>query len=218
MKLLRVLQERKGPRRRRVRAGAGRRARVLAATNRDVEQRRTAGQIPAGSLRPGSNILRVELPPLRDRPGDGQRARLSASCSLRQPSSSARADVRSLTADAVRALDGYPFPGNVRELENTMERAVALVSRPAVGLGDLPAAVSGLAARRRRSLRRPPTEGCNLDRGHRRGRAAPHPPGARAHRRCAQAAAKLWGSRSARSGTSCQKQALAPKVRTATRR
>jgi two-component system response regulator PilR (NtrC family) len=51
----------------------------------------------------------------------------------------------------------------VRELENMMERAVALASGPAIGLGDLPSAVSGLSASPAPLLAELPPEGCLLD-------------------------------------------------------
>jgi two-component system response regulator PilR (NtrC family) len=63
----------------------------------------------------------------------------------------------------LRALDAYPFPGNVRELENMIERAVALATGPALGLGDLPAAVSGLSAGHAPLLTDLPPDGCALD-------------------------------------------------------
>jgi two-component system response regulator PilR (NtrC family) len=63
----------------------------------------------------------------------------------------------------VRALERYAFPGNVRELENMMERAVALAGTRSIGLGDLPEAVSGMAAVESPGLLTLPESGCNLD-------------------------------------------------------
>ncbi|APR78451.1 Response regulator of zinc sigma-54-dependent two-component system [Minicystis rosea] len=158
VKLLRVLQERK------VRAVGSTSevpvdVRVLAATNRDVESDVQQGKFRQ-DLYYRLNVLRLELPPLRDRPGDVQRL---AERFVKRFAAELGKDVRSLEPDALRALDGYSFPGNVRELENMMERAVALASGPAVGLGDLPASVSGLAARPAPLLSDLPPEGCNLD-------------------------------------------------------
>lgn len=158
VKLLRVLQER------RVRAvGAANEVpvdvRVLAATNRDVE-----ADVQQGNFRQDLyyrlNVIRIELPPLRDRPGDVSRL---AERFVRRFAHELSKDVRGLTADALRALDLYSFPGNVRELENMLERAVALASSPAIGLGDLPNAVSGLSANPAPLLADLPPEGCALD-------------------------------------------------------
>jgi two-component system, NtrC family, response regulator PilR len=158
VKLLRVLQERK------VRAVGGAAevpvdVRVLAATNRDVEADVRENRFRQ-DLYYRLNVIRIELPPLRDRPGDVPRL---AERFVRRFAAEHGKDVRGLTADALRALDAYAFPGNVRELENMMERAVALAESPAIGLGDLPSAVSGLSANPAPLLAELPPEGCLLD-------------------------------------------------------
>ena len=71
--------------------------------------------------------------------------------------------IRGFSSDALRALDAYDFPGNVRELENIVERAVALASGQQIGLGDLPHEVSGAAAQPSPALVTLPEEGCELD-------------------------------------------------------
>ncbi|WP_437301309.1 sigma-54-dependent transcriptional regulator [Sorangium sp. So ce426] len=158
VKLLRVLQERK------VRpVGAAAEiavdVRVLAATNRDVEAEVRQGRFRQ-DLYYRLNVIRIELPPLRERPGDISRL---AERFLRRFAAELGKDVRGLTTDAVRALDTYGFPGNVRELENMMERAVALAGGPTIGLGDLPTAVAGLSASPAPLLAQLPPEGCALD-------------------------------------------------------
>ncbi|WP_348652815.1 sigma-54 dependent transcriptional regulator [Polyangium sp. 6x1] len=158
VKLLRVLQERK------VRpVGAAAEipvdVRVLAATNRDVEADVRQNKFRQ-DLYYRLNVIRIELPPLRDRPGDVARL---AERFVRRFANELGKDVRGLTTDALRALDAYKFPGNVRELENMMERAVALASGPAIGLGDLPAQVSGLSASPAPFLSELPPEGCVLE-------------------------------------------------------
>src|SRR5258708_40105619 len=72
-------------------------------------------------------------------------------------------DIRTLSPDAFRALEAYAFPGNVRELENVVERAVALATGQTIGLGDLTREVSGAAAETTPALVRLPDDGCNLD-------------------------------------------------------
>jgi two-component system response regulator PilR (NtrC family) len=63
----------------------------------------------------------------------------------------------------LRAIERYPFPGNVRELENIIERAVALAGARSIGLGDLPQVVSGISAAETQALLNLPEEGCRLD-------------------------------------------------------
>ncbi len=158
VKLLRVIQERK------VRpVGGGAEVsvdvRILAATNRDVE-----ADVKEGKFRQDLyyrlNVIRVEIPPLRERKQDV--AKLCERFTKRFATELGK-DVRGLTPDAQRALDRYEFPGNVRELENMMERAVALASGTMIGLGDLPASVSGHSASPAPRLADLPPEGCVLD-------------------------------------------------------
>ncbi len=158
VKLLRVLQEKlvRG-------VGASHEVpvdvRVLAATNRNVE-----GDVREGKIRQDLyyrlNVLRVEVPPLRERRED---IRLLAEHFLLRCAAEQSKDVRALSPDALRALEAYPFPGNVRELENVVERAVALASGQTIGLGDLPRELSGAAAQPTPSLVALPEEGFNLD-------------------------------------------------------
>ena len=158
VKLLRVLQERT------VRAvGAtqelGIDVRVLAATNRDVEADVSAGRLRQ-DLYYRLNVIRIELPPLRDRREDIPPL---TERFLRRFAGEMGKDVVGVGADAMRALEAYRFPGNVRELENLMERAIALAGSRMIGLGDLPREVSGMAASPTPALLALPPEGCNLD-------------------------------------------------------
>ncbi|HVJ88326.1 MAG TPA: sigma-54 dependent transcriptional regulator [Labilithrix sp.] len=158
VKLLRVLQERK------VR-GVGEAeessvdVRVLAATNRNVEEEVKAGKFRQ-DLYYRLNVIRLELPPLRERREDVPEL---ARYFLARCANEHNKAVRALSADALRALDAYSFPGNVRELENIIERAVALASGPTIGLGDLPHEVSGAVARTTPALLDLPEQGCDLD-------------------------------------------------------
>jgi two-component system, NtrC family, response regulator PilR len=158
VKLLRVLQERT------VRSvGAAAEVavdvRVLAATNRPVEEDVRAGRFRQ-DLYYRLNVIRIELPPLRDRPED---IRPLAEHFLARSTRELNKDIRGLSPDAVRALEGYAFPGNARELENVIERAVALATGQVIGLGDLPRELSGAASQPTPSLVGLPDEGCNLD-------------------------------------------------------
>ena len=158
VKLLRVLQEKK------VR-GIGESnestidVRVLAATNRVVEQDVKAGKFRQ-DLYYRLNVIRIEVPPLRVRREDvGELAKhFLQRCSREQ-----NKEIRGFSADALRALDAYEFPGNVRELENIVERAVALASGQQIGLGDLPHEVSGATGQPSPALVTLPEAGCELD-------------------------------------------------------
>ncbi len=158
VKLLRVLQERK------VR-GIGESAestidvRVLAATNRVVEEDVKSGKFRQ-DLYYRLNVIRLEVPPLRARREDvGELAKYFLDRCGREHNKS----IRGFSSDALRALDAYDFPGNVRELENVVERAVALASGQQIGLGDLPHEVSGAAAQPSPALVTLPEAGCDLD-------------------------------------------------------
>jgi two-component system, NtrC family, response regulator PilR len=158
VKLLRVLQERQVKP-----VGASHEVsvdvRVLAATNRDVERDVAEGRFRQ-DLYYRLNVIRVELPPLRDRREDiaplGERL-------VRRFSREMGKDVAGLTPEALRALEAYSFPGNVRELENIIERAVALAGSRTIGLGDLPVEVSGFAGAPQTDQSVLPPEGCDLE-------------------------------------------------------
>ena len=158
VKLLRVLQERK------VR-GVGQSVetsvdvRIIAATNRNVEEDVKSGKFRQ-DLYYRLNVIRVEVPPLRERRVD---IRELAQFFLSRCAAEHDKQISGFSPEALRALDAYTYPGNVRELENLVERAVALASAPIIGLGDLPREVSGLSAEAMPSLVGLPEEGCDLD-------------------------------------------------------
>ena len=132
VKLLRALQERKVKP-----VGATEEAevdvRVIAATNRDLETEVSRGAFRA-DLYYRLNVIELRLPPLRHRRED---IPLLAEHFLRRFSHEHRRTSR-LSTEAMRRLESYEFPGNVRELENIIERAVALSSSALIGASDLP--------------------------------------------------------------------------------
>jgi two-component system response regulator PilR (NtrC family) len=158
VKLLRVLQQRA------VRPVGGTHevgvdVRVIAATNRDVEASVASGKFRQ-DLYYRLNVIRIELPALRERLED---IPLLAERFISRFAAEMGKDIGGLTPDALRALERYAFPGNVRELENIIERAVALAGSRVIGLGDLPPEVSGSAGAPGAALLELPPEGCNLD-------------------------------------------------------
>ena len=100
------------------------------------------------------------MPPLRGRRED---VRPLAEHFLRQCAAEQGKDIHVISPDALRALEGYAFPGNVRELENVIERAVALAKGSTIGLGDLPPELAGAASQPTPALVGLPETGCNLD-------------------------------------------------------
>ncbi len=141
VKLLRVLQEMQ------VRPVGSTKAyavdvRVIAATNRDLDR-----TVAEGTLRQDLyyrlNVVRISLPPLRTRRED-----IAAIVNhfVRRFNRRFRRDVRGMTPEALETLNRYDFPGNVRELENLIERAYAMGARDQITLGDLPSLTAGSAA------------------------------------------------------------------------
>ena len=132
VKLLRVLQERKVKP-----VGAADEVevdvRVIAATNRDLEAEVERGAFRA-DLYYRLHVIEVHIPPLRHRRED---IPLLAEHFLRRFAAE-HGRVLSMAPEAARKLESYDFPGNVRELENIIERAVALSSGPVIGTSDLP--------------------------------------------------------------------------------
>jgi two-component system response regulator PilR (NtrC family) len=156
VKLLRALQERKVKQ-----VGASEEleidARVIAATNRDLEAEVARGAFRA-DLYYRLNVIEVWLPPLRHRRED---IPLLAEHFLKRFSIEHGRQL-TISNEAMRKLESYDFPGNVRELENMLERAVALSSAPLIGLTDLPA----MKAPRATDAETPvafPSEGVDLD-------------------------------------------------------
>src|SRR5262245_27901328 len=121
LRLLRVLQE--GEVRRLGAAGVRKvNVRVIAATNADLEADVAAGRFRR-DLYYRLNVFPIALPPLRERAED---IPALAEAFLRGACRRARRAVPSISPEATALLQAYPFPGNVRELENEIERAVAL--------------------------------------------------------------------------------------------
>jgi DNA-binding NtrC family response regulator len=132
-KLLRVLQERQ------VRPVGGNtiipvRARILAATNRDLE-----GEVEARRFREDLfyrlNVVQIVVPPLRARGND---VLLLAEHFVRIFAARTGKAVSGIDPEAQRKLLEFDWPGNVRQLENSMERAVALTRSERIQLEDLP--------------------------------------------------------------------------------
>jgi two-component system response regulator PilR (NtrC family) len=108
--------------------------RILAATNEDVRQLVSQGTFRE-DLYYRLNVIRLELPPLRERLED---LPLLISHFLEHYSAENEKPIKGFTAGALERLLNYGWPGNVRELENTIERGVVLAQSDEIGPELLP--------------------------------------------------------------------------------
>jgi two-component system response regulator PilR (NtrC family) len=148
VKLLRVLQERC------IRpVGGGQETpidvRVVAATNRNLLQQVQDGQFRE-DLYYRLSVIPVEVPPLRDR---GDDVVLLANHFLKKFAVQMSKHVVRLSPESLKTMKGYDWPGNVRVLENTIERAVAMsaeeelrIELPNSGASGMPAATANAGA------------------------------------------------------------------------
>jgi two-component system, NtrC family, response regulator HydG len=108
--------------------------RVIAATNRNLEQAMAQGALRQ-DLYYRLDVVRLSLPPLRERRED---VPALVHHFIRRFNAKLRRTVRGISPEALAALVAHDFPGNVRELENIVERAFAMGARDQITLADLP--------------------------------------------------------------------------------
>jgi transcriptional regulator with PAS, ATPase and Fis domain len=116
--------------------------RVIAATHRNLDEMVAEGLFRL-DLYHRLNALTLELPPLRER---REEIAPLAALFLCTYAGQAGSSVREIGSEAMAALMSYSFPGNVRELRNVIERAVAISEGVVITLADLPPAVARHAA------------------------------------------------------------------------
>src|ERR1051326_4803278 len=157
VKLLRVLQERKF---RRVGGLEEMQAdiRVVAATNQDLSKLVSDGRFRE-DLFYRINVIGIPLPPLRDRRED---IPLLAEHFLAKYSEQMGKAITGLSNAALEILQHYECRGNIRELENPIERAVALEATPAILPDSLPPTLKGEAARASGAAVSAPASGADL--------------------------------------------------------
>ena len=113
--------------------------RLIAATNRNLEQ-----EIEAGRFRKDLfyrlNVVPIVLPPLRDRKQD-----IPVLCGhfIEKYNKKLSKKIEGISDEALATLQTYAWPGNIRELENLMERVILFSDGPRLELKDLPESVRG---------------------------------------------------------------------------
>jgi len=108
--------------------------RLIASTNRDL-----ADEVKLKRFRPDLyyrlNVVQITLPPLRDRKSD---IPLLVTHFIDKFSQREKKQIAGVTSDVMNAFQNYSWPGNLRELENVMERAVVLAKGQMIGLNSIP--------------------------------------------------------------------------------
>jgi len=132
--------------------------RLVAASNRDL-----AGAVAEGVLREDLfyrlNVIPIKLPPLRERRDD---IPLLAAHFIHKLAQETGKDVRGISPEALALLEQYHWPGNIRELENAIERAIVLGTGPILDICSLPTELFRPMAARDVTLEIPP-EGLDLE-------------------------------------------------------
>jgi DNA-binding NtrC family response regulator len=107
--------------------------RLIAATNRDLP-----AMVEAGSFREDLyyrlNVVTIEMPPLRERKED---VAALATFFIRRFAGELKKKIEGLEPDALKLLMRYHWPGNIRELENAIERAMLLADGTHIAVDDL---------------------------------------------------------------------------------
>jgi two-component system NtrC family response regulator len=114
-------------------------ARVVTATNADLKKGMTAGTFRE-DLFYRLAVVQLVLPPLRDREGD---VRLLGQYFLQRFAAQSNKTGLAFDQEALRALDRHPWPGNVRQLENCIRRAVIMCEGKRLTVRDLELAPAG---------------------------------------------------------------------------
>jgi len=131
--------------------------RILCATNRKLEDEVRAGRFRE-DLFYRLNVIEVKLPPLRERTEDISQL---AMFFIEKFSRDLGKAIPELGPEVLAMLESYAFPGNVRELENLIERAVTLASEDRITLDCLPASVFG--GNESQHIRSLPPQGADLN-------------------------------------------------------
>ena len=108
--------------------------RVICATNRDLKEMVNNGTFRE-DLYYRLNVVNIKIPPLRERPDDVPKL---VNHFIKKYCTSMSRDMISIDSAAMKHLESFDYPGNVRELENMIERAIVVGSGKVIKLKDLP--------------------------------------------------------------------------------
>jgi two-component system, NtrC family, response regulator AtoC len=114
--------------------------RIIAGTHRNLEQMVKKGEFREDLLF-RLNVVRIQLPPLREREND---MRLLADHFLNSLNTKLNKSINGFSNSALSTLNNYPFPGNVRELRNIIEYAMNICPRERIEVDHLPAYLLGV--------------------------------------------------------------------------
>jgi DNA-binding NtrC family response regulator len=116
--------------------------RLITATNRDLEQ-----EIARGNFRDDLyyrlNVVPLQIPPLRKRRGD---IPLLVRHIIKRFNERLKKNVAGIADDALAALEGHSWPGNIRELENVLERTILFSTGDRIARADLPEELGSAAS------------------------------------------------------------------------
>ncbi|MCX7957995.1 MAG: sigma-54 dependent transcriptional regulator [Deltaproteobacteria bacterium] len=137
IKLLRAIQEREIRR-----VGSNETIKIdvrfISATNRNLTEMIKAGKFRE-DLYYRLNVIEIRLPPLRERRED---IIILAHHFLKKFSERQKKEIKGFSPDAMAALENYKWPGNIRELENAIERSVVLCQKNIITISDLPPVIT----------------------------------------------------------------------------
>ena len=121
--------------------------RVIAATLRDLDR-----MVREGSFREDLfyrlNVITVRIPPLRSRRED---ISALAETFLKYYAQKNKKEIKGFSRETMDVLWRHPYPGNVRELENAIERAVVMARGDVLGINDLPEVMRGVLKKEQRT-------------------------------------------------------------------
>ena len=137
VKILRVIQEKEFRRVGDVKSHSTN-VRIIAATNKDLDEAVGKGEFRE-DLYYRLNVIQIKIPPLRERKDDIPSL---SSCFLKKYNREMGKNIKRISSEALQSMLLYEFPGNVRELENIIERAVALEKTDVILSESLPAKVT----------------------------------------------------------------------------